>query len=385
MVIDSSRFPAPAHEREIGSPTLVKSTTAFGIKILPGVAMGATLIVCIFIGVSTGTRTGVTESVALPGVIELGALSPDSPATRAISSTPQDVGPTSAIRLLIVFFGTPQIGIVKSGSAVITDAGLSDIHDITFTRCGGELSPDGRSIAYDNRCGPDRGIYLAEPDGKKATRVAPLSDNYCVGIRWSPDGTKLSCVSGPEHALHVFDIAGNRDRLIPNTEGAGWHWWSPAGDQIVYERQTSKPFSGRLLYITDLHGNNRQLTFATDFLPCEASRDLVDTWAPAWSPKGDRIAFTQCNRLFTISPSGKDLKQLTTSRFDPDTAALASTDAYSPRWTPDGRWIIFIGESVVWIGQGSVLKRISPEDNSVVEIGKLPYGGGPFSIAPLTP
>jgi len=45
-------------------------------------------------------------------------------------------------------------------------------------------------------------------------------------------------------------------------------------------------------------------------------------------------------------------------------------------WSPDGRWIFFIGE-------GDVLKRISADGNQIVEIGKLPYRGGPFSIAPF--
>jgi len=60
------------------------------------------------------------------------------------------------------------------------------------------------------------------------------------------------------------------------------------------------------------------------------------------------------------------------------------TSAYSPRWSPDGRWIFFLDEgAVIRVGSGAVLKRISTDGKTIVEIGKLPYGGAPFSIAPL--
>jgi Tol biopolymer transport system component len=211
----------------------------------------------------------------------------------------------------------------------------------------------------------------------------PLSDSECVDIRWSPDGTKLSYASGRNHALHVIDLAGKREEVIANTDGAGWHWWSPSGNEIVYQRGTGK--TGRLLYVTDLRGNNRQLTFARDFQPCKWWFKVIDTWAPTWSPNGDKIAFTQCGALFVISPYGKDLRQLTSTGDASQTSILPITPAYSPRWSPDGRWIIFIGQVLVRSGEGAVLKRMSPDHSEVVTIGTLPYPGAPFSIAPLRP
>src|SRR5205807_5930897 len=223
------------------------------------------------------------------------------------SSTPLAVptnfaGADSALDLRLVFYGYPKIGVPHSGAGVISETGLSNIHDVTFT---GELSPNGRFIAYDNCGNVNRGIYLAEPDGSKAQLVIPLSDNHCLGtIRWSPDSTKLSYISGSNRYLRIFDIATKSDTLIRNTQDADWHWWSPAGNEIVYGRMGRRdPFgpAGRLLYITDLRGNSRQLTFARDFVPCDREWNLIDTWAPVWSPKGNTIAFTQCERLFVVS------------------------------------------------------------------------------------
>ena len=302
--------------------------------------------------------------------------------TSATTSSSAEIERSSALDLLLVFHGYTPIGVPHSASAIITEQGLANLHDVTLLRIGGELSPDGRFIAYDNCSSPNHGIDVAEPNGTKARRVMPLSETACAEIRWSPDGTKLSYAGGRDRALHVFDLAGKREEILANTESAGWHSWSPAGNEIVYERGNGK--TGRSLYITDLHGNNRQLTFARDFSTCEWEHNLIDTWAPAWSPRGDKIAFTQCGSLFVISPSGQDLRQLTSMGYSSQTSTLPITPVYSPRWSPDGSWIIFIGQLFIRSGERSQpLKRVSPDHNEVLTIGTLPYPGGPFSIAPL--
>lgn len=281
--------------------------------------------------------------------------------------------------LVFVFYGYPEQGISKSSMALINQSGLSNLQEITFTNNGGELSPNGLFIAYDNCSQPNWGIYLAKPDGSNPQMVIPLTGDYCLdGVRWSPDSTKLSYTSQLDGSLRIFDIGSKSDTLIPNTKGADWHWWSPAGNEIVYGKSGQSDTVFRLLYITDLTGNNRQLTFANDFLPCERNLNKIDN-SPAWSPDGNTIAFTQCESLFTISPTGNDLRQLTTSPYTSRSSSNGlMTSAYNPRWSIDGQWIIFIGDS-------DVLKRISIDGNTIVEIGKLPYSGGPFSIAPFVP
>ena len=351
----------------------MKSATTLRSKIVQLSAIGAAIIGCVISGVSV--RMHVSAAVAGVGSAF------ESQARTGSSSTGQDLESAFASRLLIIFSGVRQIGVSVSGSAVISNAGLTEIHDLTFTKIGGELSPDGSSIAYDNCSSPNRGIYVAEPDGRNAKRILPLSSNQCVTIRWSPDAKKLSYFTFPDHSLHIFEIASKREDVVPNVEGAGWHWWSPAGEEIVYERGNGR--TGRLLFVTDLRGNIRQLTFAEDFRPCQWQAKLIDVWAPAWSPKGDKIAFTQCGSLFVISPNGKDLKQLTSASENSRPNGLPIVPAYSPRWSPDGRWIIFLAETLVRIGAGSPLKCISADGRLVMDIGRLPYGGGPFSVAPL--
>lgn len=288
------------------------------------------------------------------------------------------------LKLQLIFYGYPKIGVPQSGTALITERGLADVRDITFTRIGGELSPNGRWVAYDNCSAFRRGIHLAGPDGSNAKLILPLGTDSCVSTRWSPDSAKLSYTGAHNQVIHTYDIATKTATLIPNTERAGWHSWSPAGNEIVFEKRgpSDSRATGRLLFITDLKGNSRQLTFAKDFASCAWEGNWIHTSAPTWS-KTNRIAFTQCGALFMISPSGNDLRQLTTYPQTTSSSIYPSAAAYSPRWSPDGHWIFFIGDMPCRIGEGSLLKRISPDDKRVVDIGKLPYCGGPFSIAPL--
>ena len=56
---------------------------------------------------------------------------------------------------------------------------------------------------------------------------------------------------------------------------------------------------------------------------------------PAWSPKGDRIAFTRFfesdYELYTIKPDGTDARRLTNE---------PGNDAHCA-WSPDGEWLAF--------------------------------------------
>ena len=351
----------------------MKSATTLRSKILQQWAIGAAIIGCIISGISTrGEISGAPASTESAS---------ESRVNGVTSSLGQDLASAFASRLLIVFTGVRQIGVPLSGSAVISNAGLTDFHDLSFSKIGGELSPDGSLIAYDSCSGANRGIYVATPDGGDARRIVALTSSQCGNLRWSRDGKKLSYFNQPDRSLHIVELATQHEEVVPNVEGAGWHWWSPTGEEIVYEQRTGK--SGRMLYVTDLHGKIRQLTFAESFRPCEWQANLIDVWAPAWSPKGDWIAFTQCGSLFLISPNGKDLKQLTAEVHSSLTNGFPSAGAYNPRWSPDGRWIIFKGEVVTRVGATSPLKCISPDHKVILDIGKLPYGGGDFSIAPL--
>src|SRR5438128_11977711 len=87
--------------------------------------------------------------MGLCALVTLQAQSSMSAVTPVSASTTLSAGSDSGLDLRLVFYGYPKVGVPRSGTAMIRDTGLSDVHDITFSQIGGELSPNGRFIAYD--------------------------------------------------------------------------------------------------------------------------------------------------------------------------------------------------------------------------------------------
>jgi Tol biopolymer transport system component len=256
-------------------------------------------------------------------------------------------------RMRVVFYGYVDRQ-ARNGTAVIEGARLTNVMDLSFLRAGGEISPDGTRIAFDTCAHVDRGIHVAQLDGRDARRVVSLSDEPCVAIRWSRDGTRLSYASQIDLQLHVVHLDTGVDTPLPETSWAGWHSWSPTGDAIVY--QTGRGGSRRIDIIDLATSSPRALVGPAQFGACEV-------WAPDWSPAGDRIAFTSCDRkLYIVNADGTGLRPVAAS-------------AYAPRWSIDGKSLLFLS--------GSLLLRVPADGGGVQQAGALPYHGGPFSVGPI--
>src|SRR5712692_5485618 len=136
-------------------------------KVLAGIVIG--LSIPVISGAISASSTNVATE----------AQSPSSSATPSSAGG----GANSALDLRIIFYGYPQIGVPRAGTAEIHETEISNIRDITFLPIGGELSPNGRFIAYDNCSTVNRGIYLTEADGRGAQLVIPLIGSPCVDVR----------------------------------------------------------------------------------------------------------------------------------------------------------------------------------------------------------
>jgi Tol biopolymer transport system component len=268
------------------------------------------------------------------------------------TSTPLVRGADDA-RMRVVFYGYVDRQ-ARNGTAVIDGARLTNVMDLPFLRAGAEISPDGTRIAFDTCGHADRGIYVAQLDGRHMRRVVSLSDEPCVAIRWSRDGTRLSYSSLIDLQLHVVHLDTGVQTPLPETSWAGWHSWSPTGDAIVY--QTGRGGSRRIDIIDLATSSPRSVVGPAQFGACEV-------WGPDWSPAADRIAFTSCDdKLYIVNTDGTGLR-------------LVAPSAYAPRWSIDGKSLLFLS--------GRLLLRVPADGGGVQEVGALPYSGGPFSVGPL--
>ncbi len=243
----------------------------------------------------------------------------------------------------------------RNGTARIDGMRLTEIEALPFLRAGGEISPDGQSIAFDTCRKADRGIEIARLDGSDVRRVVSLDGDSCVDLRWSRDGTKLSYGSPVDRQLHVVQLDTGVDTPLPTPlPSYSWHSWSPNGDAIVFE--TGRGGSRRLDIIDLATWRMRQFVGKAQFGACEV-------WAPDWSPAGDRIAFTTCD------------KKLYVGNADGSALTFLAEAAYAPRWSVDGTSLLFLS--------GHILMRVPDSGGVVQTLGRLPYYGGPFSVGPF--
>lgn len=231
--------------------------------------------------------------------------------------------------------------------------GISNITDMPFPHPG-ELSPDGRRIAFDTCARSHRAIAIATLDNSDSWSVGPVFGEACVTVRWSLDAAKLSYAGGQDSLVHVIDLVTGVDIALPTFFASGWHSWSPRGDSIAYE--TGRGGMRRIDVIDLATWRTRQLVGPKQFGACEV-------WAPDWSPVADHIAFTSCDRtLYVVNADGRELRRLATS-------------AYAPRWSIDGESLLFL--------TSRTLRRVPAGGGRIENLGSLPYFGGPFSLAAM--
>ena len=227
-----------------------------------------------------------------------------------------------------------------------------------------DWSPNGRRIVFQrvslDGCGPEcetDEIYLVNNDGsglkalthneagKGCLQHDQPAGGTCRGVPgWSPNGKQIAfecAVLTAKEAnpylggICVMDADGSHVRQLPQTPATGAGdsapAWSPDGRRLAFQRV--------------LLAGNRDAVFVMSADGSKPRR--VTPWPlragqPDWSPDGRRILFysnwggpsTVSANLYTISPSGRGLKQLTHARG-------GSVQHLSATFSPDGKWITF--------------------------------------------
>jgi len=217
----------------------------------------------------------------------------------------------------------------------------SDRRDVTRTSRRDEsllsMSPDGRRIAYvagRRAYDPRTRLYVADADGRGRRDLGPAATGpaFEEAPAWSPDGRKLAFTNavGCDEVLcehwHLWVVAvdsGARRRIaLDGVEPT----WSPDGKRIAYDRGTIRPgLGGR----PELIARSALVVAETDD---SAAQVLARPAAqPAWSPRGDRIAYLgKHHGVFVVRPDGAQ-------------PHLVVRDGGVPVWSPDGDRLAFIG------------------------------------------
>jgi Tol biopolymer transport system component len=190
------------------------------------------------------------------------------------------------------------------------------------------ISPDGSKVAFVSNfiSGPGRyDIFTVNIDGSNLQQLT----SYTLSARhpsWSPDGSKIAFSvegcgcgdgSGPfaEQDIYVMNADGSGAAPIA-TDGdvPGFSWapvWSPKGDKIAFRYEQNSPGIApdySVIYVVNADGSNRRII----------SDPKVLSASPAWNADGSRITFIVVDwvygiyNIWVMDANGSNRKPLTT-------------------------------------------------------------------------
>ena len=220
----------------------------------------------------------------------------------------------------------------------IDGSGLTDLTNNPAIDQEPTWSPDGMRIAFASHRDVDpysSSIYTMKADGNDVKRIAQNGSSPA----WSPDGKRIAFLSLRDQQIYIVNADGSDLIRLTNSPAPGNGTaqgapvWSPDGKWIAFR---SNRDGNSEIYLMNADGSAQ-----TNLTHNQAYDDF-----PVWSPDGQSIAFIS-NRdgragLYII---GAPQASASANTGGGHVIRLTKGSAGGPRWSPDGRWIVYVGDS----------------------------------------
>jgi Tol biopolymer transport system component/DNA-binding winged helix-turn-helix (wHTH) protein len=195
-------------------------------------------------------------------------------------------------------------------------------------------------------------LWRARANGSETIQVTPNSMQVFLA-QWSPDGTRLALMAREQgKAWQLYLIApdgGTPQRLLSENRNAADPSWSADGQRIVFGRVTDimgKEDGPRALEMLDLRTQRVSTMPGSDGL-----------FSPRWSPDGRYIAALSLDQRKLV------LFDTTTQTW----RTIAEATAADPVWASDSKSIFFHASQA----EGQPIYRASVADGKLAQIANL--------------
>ena len=217
---------------------------------------------------------------------------------------------------------------------------FSDV--VVLTATGIEGSATSR-IAFSAQTNSGKEIFVADYDGQDVVQIT-RHGSISIKPKFSPDGRHIAYTSFKDRGnfLYVHDLVSGESRPLSKRVGMNSApGWAPDGKSLALS--LSKDGNPEI-YTMNIDGSN--LTRVT-------AHQAVDT-SPTFSPDGQRIAFVSERvrppQIYVVNADGSGAAQR---------LSYQGGGSYDPVWSPDGKWIAYVGQGS---GEGFQVYILNPSN-----------------------
>jgi Tol biopolymer transport system component len=257
----------------------------------------------------------LTPRVVVTATVPVAVLPPTETPTSTSTTTQVPATATQTVEPTVTF--TPTLTPVDTKTPTPT-----------VTPLGGGF---GQIAFVSNRTGTMQ-IWMMNSDGGNQHQITNVPEGACQPA-WSPDGQKLAYISPcarknnehyPGANIYIIELDDPTPTLLPvsSEQGDFDPAWSPVGNRIAF---TSLRMNAAHVFVYNFDDESLHEISDTRFADIH----------PAWNPEGTQLAVARknvYNHIFILSDKGFTQYQLSSN---------GNVEDYWPAWSSDGKSVIY--------------------------------------------